>query len=173
MGLRCGEAGGETFDAADTLIQSIAVWRLAGQTPYGGHLKLWITEADSTGVPQLDRRVLDGPVITVPFGDGIHPIKMEWSFDPPAVLPRKGKYYFAVQDWCGGHWSLLVSTDDTYAGGKAWRSGITCFDLYGCDLYRPPWRLTADDLVFTIEFCQTGGTPTLSHTWGQLKVIYR
>jgi hypothetical protein len=65
MGLRCGEAAGESFLAADTLIHSVAVWRIAGQTPYGGSLKLWITEVDSTGTPQVDRKVLDGPVITV------------------------------------------------------------------------------------------------------------
>src|SRR5262249_10341144 len=57
MGVHCGEAGGETFLAGDTLIRSVAVWRLAAQTPYGGHLKLWITEADSAGVPQVDRKI--------------------------------------------------------------------------------------------------------------------
>jgi hypothetical protein len=172
MGLRCGEAGGQVFVAVDTLIRSVAVWRDAVQTPYGGNLKLWITEADSAGVPQVDRKVLDGPVITVPFGDGIHHIKMEWTFDPPFALPRRGNYFFAAQDWCRGHWGLLVSPADVYAGGKAWRSGITCFDEGGCYLWRPPNRLISDDLVLTIEFCQTS-TPVLPVSWGRLKVIYR
>jgi hypothetical protein len=173
MGLRCGEAGGQAFVALDTLIRSVSVWRVAPQTPYGGHLKLWITEADSTGVPQLDRRILDGPVITVPFGDGIHPIRMEWSFDPPIALPHRGRYYFTAQDWCGGNWSLLASTTDPYTGGQAWRSGITCFDPEGCNLYRTPQGFASYDLVFTIEFCSTEVTPLHRGSWGRLKVIYR
>jgi len=173
MGVECGNAGGETFIAADTLIRSVAVWRVAAQTPYGGYLKLWITEVDSAGVPQVDRKVLDGPVITVPFGDGIHPIKMEWTFDPPFALPRKGAYYFAAQDWCGGHWGLLLSSSDAYAGGRAWRSGRTCFDPEGCSLYRPP-QVIPNDLVFTIEFCRPEATTPVQRTsWGKLKILYR
>lgn len=149
------------------------MWRPAVQTPYGGQLKLWITEADTAGVPQVDRKVLDGPVITVPFGDGIHPIKMEWLFDPPFPLPHRGRYYFAAQDWCGGHWDLLVNLNDAYSGGNAWRSGITCFDPDGCYLYRPPDPFWSYDLVFTIEFCQEGTTAVRRGSWGQLKVIYR
>ena len=172
FGLRCGNAAGQTFVAADTLIQSLAVWRNALQTPYGGHLKLWITETDSSGVPQVDRKVLDGPVITVPFGDGIHPIKMEWTFDPPVALPRRGTYFFAAQDWCGGHWGLLRTDSSAYAGGIAWKSGITCFDEGGCSLWRRPDPFELIDLVFTIEFCQTA-TPVLPASWGKLKVTYR
>jgi hypothetical protein len=172
LGLRCGEAGGQVFLAADTLIRSVAVWRRKEQTPYGGYLKLWITETDSAGTPLVDRKVLDGPAITVPCGDGIHPIKMEWTFEPAFVLPRRGKYFLAAQDWCGGHWDLLVSEAGTYDSGMAWRSGITCFDPDGCSLWRPPNAFSWLDLVFTIEFCQAS-TPVFPVSWGRLKVIYR
>ena len=102
MGLRCGEAGGETFFAQDTLIHSISVWRPSRTTPYGGHLKLWITRVDSTGAPNINAVLLDGPVQTFIFGDGIHPIKMEWTFDPPFALPGPGEYYFTVRTTAGG-----------------------------------------------------------------------
>jgi hypothetical protein len=173
MGVDCGDAAGETFVAADTLVRSIVVWRAAAQTPYGGSLKLWITEVDSTGTPQVDRKVLDGPVITVPFGDGIHPIKMEWSFDPPFALPHRGRFYFAAQDWCGGHWGLLLATYDAYSGGYAARSGQTCFAPSGCSLWRPPDPFFSYDLVFTIEFCETNDTPVRPTSWGRLKTVYR
>lgn len=171
IGVRCGEAPGETFVATDTLIHSIAVWRPAVETPYGGGFKLWITEVDSTGVPQIGRVILEGPVITVPFGDGVHPIKMEFSFDPPFALPRTGRYYFTVQDYCGGNWDLLASAYDVYSDGSAWRSGITCFS--GCSYLRIPDRLVHPDLVFEIQFCR--GTVTAAHgvSWGRLKAIYR
>lgn len=173
FGLICGEAFGETFVAADTLIRSVAVWRAAAQTPYGGYLKLWITETDSSGVPQVDRKLLDGPAITVPFGDGVHPIKMEWIFDPPFALPRRGTYFFTVQDWCGGHWGLLRTDSKVYGGGSAWKSGRTCFDEGGCYLWRTPNpSFLGVDLVFTIEFCQMP-TPVSPVSWGRLKVIYR
>jgi hypothetical protein len=67
-----------------------------------------------------------------------------------------------------------VSSSDTYASGKAWRSGRTCFDPEGCSLYRPPQRLIADDLVFTIEFCRPDNpTPVKPTSWGRLKILYR
>jgi hypothetical protein len=171
VGVRCGAAPGETFVATDTLIHSIAVWRPAVETPYGGHFKLWITGVDSLGAPQIEQVVLEGPVITVPFGDGVHPIKMEYLFDPPFALPRPGKYYFAVQDYCGGHWDLLISTDDAYMGGNLWRSGISCFS--GCYLGREPDGFPTYDLVFTIEFCRNVITPVSTSSWGKLKATYR
>src|SRR5262245_32058998 len=61
MGLRCGEAGGETFSASDTLVRSISVWRHHAQTPYGGSLKLWILGTLPDGSPNLGDIVLEGP----------------------------------------------------------------------------------------------------------------
>ena len=171
MGVRCGEGPGQTFVAEDTLIHSVTVWRASGQTPYGGHLKLWIAGVDSSGAPDFENILLDGPVITVPFGDGVHPIKMEFVLDPPFRLPGPGRYYFAAQDYCGGHWGLLASASDPYPGGHAWRSGISCFD--GCYLSPYPYSFDSYDLVFTIAFCRDVATGAGRRSWGQLKLLYR
>jgi len=171
LALRCGEAGGETFFARDTLIRSITVWRHHAETPYGGSLKLWITRVDSTGAPDIGSVLLDGPVQTFPFGDGIHPIKMEWMFDAPFALPGPGEYYFTVQDYCGGHWDLLLNLDNAFAAGSAWRSEETC--LSDCRLRQFPDHFATYDLVFTVEFCHDATTPALRHSWGQLKLLYR
>ena len=171
LGVRCGEAGGETFFAQDTLIQSITVWRHHAQTPYGGSLKLWITRVDSIGAPNINAVLLDGPVETFPFGDGIHPIKMQWTFDPPFVLPGPSEYYFTVQDYCGGNWELLLNLDNAFSNGSAWRSGQTC--VTDCRLRTFPNNFATYDLIFTIEFCRNTPTPTLKRSWGRLKLMYR
>ena len=168
---RCGEAPGQTFVAERTRISSISVFRIAAQMPYGGHLKLWITQVDATGRPLIASVLLDGPVITVPFGDGEHPIEMKFALDPPFELPAPGQYYFAVQDYCGGHWTFLGSDRDTYAEGHAWRSGITCFD--GCYLREFMDSFEAIDLVFDIVFCSDVPTPARARSWGALKIMYR
>jgi len=171
MGLRCGEAGGETFFASDTMLQSITVWRHHAQTPYDGSLKLWVTGVDSAGKPNIDDIVLDGPVMQFPFGDGIHPIPMQWRFDPPIALPGKGEYYFAVQDYCGGHWSLLVNLDNAFPDGSAWRNGITC--LSDCHFRHFPDQFATTDLIFSVEFCRDTSTPARRESWGKLKMLYR
>jgi hypothetical protein len=170
VGVLGGEAPGETFLATDTLIRSVTVWRVAVQTPYGGSLKLWITEVDSTGKPRTDRVIQEGPVISVPFGDGIHPIKMEFILDPPVALPRPGQYFVAAQDYCGGHWGLLINTHDAFPDGTLWRTGRSAST--GCLLRTDPDQFVSDDLVFTIEFCDTS-TPVRLTSWGQLKLKYR
>lgn len=171
LGLMCGEAGGQTFFAPETLITRVAVWRHHAQTPYGGSLKLWITAVDSAGIPKIRTVIFNGPVISVPFGDGIHPIEMDWNLDPPIVLPQRGTYYFAVQDYCGGHWGLLISSRNPYGQGCAWRSSETCFD--GCAFNLRPGPFVDYDLAFAIDFCQDSMTPTRSTTWGELHMLYR
>ena len=170
VGVLCGEAPGETFLAADTLVQSITVWRAAVETPHGGGFKLWITRVDSTGRPQWTQVVLEGPVIYVPFGDGVHPIKMEYLFDPPFALPGPGPYWFAVQDYCGSHFDLLITSLNLYPDGGLWRSSESCFE--SCIL-RGAGNLSSYDLVFTIEFCRDTVTAVHPTSWGQLKTIYR
>lgn len=171
IGVLGGEAPGETILATDTLIRSVTVWRVAVQTPYGGSLKLWITEVDSTGKPLTDRVIHEGPVITVPFGDGIHPIKMEFVLDPPVSLPRPGKYFVAAQDYCGGHWGLLTNANNVYPDGTLWRTGRSSFS--GCMLRPNPSQFVSADLVFTVEFCRDTTTATRPASWGRLKVLYR
>lgn len=171
VGVRCGEAPGETFVATDTLVRSITVWRAAIETPHDGGFKLWITKVDSAGIPQRDQAVLEGPVKYFPLGDGVHPIKMQFSFDPPFALPAPGRYFFAVQDYCGTTWDLLVNLEDAYPDGSLWRGAITCFD--GCGYLGNPDIITSWDLIFAIEFCKEIPTPVRTTSWGRLKTIYR
>jgi len=166
-----GEGPGETFVAVDTLIRSITVWRAAVQTPNANPLKLWITEVDSTGMPLIGSVVFDGPAVSVPYGDGIHPIKIEYSFDPPVALPHRGRYFFAIQELCWGWFDLLLSAGDPYPDGSAWRTGKSNFS--GCILSYNISRLTGYDLVFTVEFCSDVTTATHRGSWGELKLRYR
>ena len=166
-----GEGPGETFIAADTLIRSITVWRAAVETPNANPLKLWITEVDSSGTPLIGQVVFDGPALSVPYGDGIHPIKIQYSFDPPLALPHRGRYFFAIQELCWGHFDLVVSAGDPYPDGGLWRTGRSNFS--GCILAFTLSNFISYDLVFTIEFCRDTTTATHRKSWGQIKTMYR
>jgi len=134
-----GEAPGETFHAVEPLITSITVWRAAVETLSNTHMKLWITEVDSIGKPLTDHIVLGGPAILVPFGDGVHPIKIQYTFDPPVELPSRGQFFFAIQELCYGYFDLLA-TEDAYPSGGAWRTGRSF--LNGCHLRPYPDRVS-------------------------------
>ncbi len=135
-------------------------------------MKLWITEVDGSGKPLTDQVVFEGPTITVPFGDGVHPIRIQYTFDPPVVLPGRRQYFFAVQEQCSGWFDLLVTDYDAYPGGSLWRTGRSLFS--GCILRIDPNDFYPRDLVFTIEFCRPDAvTPVRQESWGELKVIYR
>ena len=166
-----GEAPGETFVATDTLIRSITVWRHPVETPNANPLKLWITEVDSAGTPLTHNVVFDGPAISVPYGDGVHPIKIEYWFDPPVALPHRGRYFFAIQELCWGWFDLLVSAGDPYPDGSLWRTGRSNFS--GCILAYNISRISGYDLVFTIEYCRDAATATQRRSWGELKLQYR
>jgi hypothetical protein len=166
-----GEAPGETFVAADTLIRSVTVWRHPVEANNSTPMKLWITEVDSAGMPLIGQVVFEGPALSVPYGDGIHPIKVQYSFDPPVALPHRGRYFFAIQELCLGYFDLLTTTVDAYPDGSAWRTGRSNFS--DCILAFDVSRLIRPDLVFTIEFCNTRTTPTRTRSWGQIKVLYR
>src|SRR5439155_9852777 len=59
-----GGSAGQTFLARDSLIRSISVWRIAGETY--PPMKLWITRTDTTGVPITCCDILlDGPIVQV------------------------------------------------------------------------------------------------------------
>ena len=51
------------------------------------------------GFPDLWDTILSGPAL-VRFGDGVHPVKLQYAFDPPLALPRPGKYAFFIQPEC-------------------------------------------------------------------------
>jgi hypothetical protein len=166
-----GEAYGQVFLAKDTLISAITVWRIAAEaTNYTGW-HLFITRADSLGVPVPNSILLDGPTVVNPYGDGVHPIPMRFAFDPPFALPQTGRYYFAIQaNPCDGFFNMEFDDSNDYADGSVWRNGRTLFN--GCHLRNFPEQFPQADMVFTIEFCDLA-TPALSETWGRVKARYR
>ena len=167
-GVVFGEALGQTFVAPETLIKSITVWRTAIQDTNHAGIKLYITETDSTGYPRATSVILDGPIVVVPYGDGVHPVRFDFVFDPPFALPRKGQYCLAVQARpCDATWNLVASRQDPYPGGHLWVFGrSTCF------LRTSPTPYSFADLGFEVAFCGVP-TPVQRATWGKIKTIYR
>ncbi len=167
-----GMAWGETFQASDTLIQSVTVWRIASEHNDPSPLKFWITEVDSSGTPHTHLVVYDGPIISVTSPDSIHPTPITYAFDPPIVLPRQSVYCFWVQEVCSGWADLLIDGGvDGYPGGHLWQTFRSDFD--GCILRDYPNTFPSYDLVFTLVFCNTRITPVRRTTWGEVKVKYR
>jgi hypothetical protein len=164
-----GEAIGQVFTADDTLVQSITVWRLIGDNPNFNGIKLYITELDSFGVPDALKIVLDGPVVFVPYGDGIHPIPIDFVFEPPFTLPHRGGFCFVLQTspHCYGSWNVYSNRSNPYPGGTMW-----IFARSECFLRQGPNDYPDVDLTFRIRFCDTA-TPVKMPTWGNLKIIYR
>jgi hypothetical protein len=164
-----GEAAGQVFLATDTLISTITVWRIASEdTNYTGW-HLFITRADSLGVPVPNSILLDGPTVVNPYGDGVHPIPMRFVFDPPYALPRRGHYYFAIQARpCDGFFNMELNGTNAYPDGSAWLNGRTSI----CHLRNFPEQFSQVDMVFTIEFCDLA-TPATRESWGNVKARYR
>src|SRR5262245_24770266 len=152
-----GEAPGQTFEARDTLISSISVWRRAEQAVNISEMKLWIVRVDSTGRPRSDQVVYEGPVIGAQPGDGIHPIEIRFDLDPPASLPGPGKFGFFVQNQCNWFFDLLVREPDSYSHGEAWRSEIA---IYNSCMLRGIFDRFDHDLCCRIGFCSSHSTAT-------------
>src|SRR5207253_10012094 len=113
-----------------------------------------------------------GPALHV-LGDGVHPTKFEWDFDPPVVLPHRGLYAFFLQgpiDECPTFFDVLTRDGgDAYPEGHYWRGGRTDY----CTLRFNPDPIPDSDIVFTIEFCHEESTPVRNSTWGRVKTLYR
>ncbi len=169
-GAYLGSAVGETFSAQDTLIRSITVWRNPLEPTIQAPMKLWIVRNTMpSGFPNWRDVVLDGPTLVVTDGDGVHPTKIQYSFDPPFALPGPGRYCFMVQDLCWLYFDLLVAVHDEYPSGELILSSRSNWD--GCILSGGK-SFPDYDLVFEIQFCATT-TPTKRRSWGELKTIYR
>jgi len=164
-----GQALGETFFAPDTIVTSVTLWRIPPEHANPSSLKFWITEVDSAEVPHTHLVVYEGPMISVVSPDSTRPTRLDFTFDPPIVLPRVASYCLWAQEICAGYADLVIDTNDGYAAGSLWKTGISNFE--GCILRDFPAPLPAD-LVFTVRFCAPP-TPTRATTWGQLKVRYR
>jgi hypothetical protein len=169
-----GEARGQTFAAASLNIRRISVWRVAWEDTNVIGMHIFIMGVDPFGNPDpINALLLNGPVVTVPYGNGHGPVRFDFVFDPPFHLPQSGTYCFALNaSPCWGDWDILAADTRSpyinYPGGNLWAFGRTDF----CDLRPYPLGVANADLVFEMEFCNTT-TPTRSATWGELKVLYR
>ena len=166
-----GQAYGQTFVATDTLIESITIWRRAEEdTAFVGY-ELFLVGTDSLGRPDvLNETLLQGTVAYNYYGDGIHPIPITFSFNPPFALPEPGRYEFAIQLVpCTAVSSLLMS-GDAYPEGDHWRHGESA--VGGCSLRPDPLEVAGEDMIFTVTSCGQA-VATKPGTWGSIKARYR
>lgn len=173
VGIYLGRSYGQTFTTADTLIESITIWRGAGHPGDTTPLRMFITEVDSTGKPDVFQVLNSDPVIEIPTGDGVHATPGTWSYSPPLNLPHRGMFCFAVHDdlYCEDAMPFLANGSNPYPGGNGWQFAENPF----CNLLGPPFSEVGDvstDMIFTIDFCDTS-TPVRRRTWGELKTLYR
>lgn len=164
----------QIFDAPDTVLQSITVFVWPGS--YGFRPgKLYVMEVDTLAGglewPDASKLLLDGPNLTVPSGDGIHPTPMTWNLDPPLLLPHRGQFAFEVAPGSCGEGSIvfLGRSGNPYPGGSFWK-----FDTGGCGpgcCPDNPWSGTID-LAFRADFCESV-VAVEAMTWGRLRAAYR
>ena len=173
FGAFMGGAEGQVFNARDTVLEAVTVWRAPPASIVA--LRLYVLELDSTWTPNIQRILLYGPTLQILGGDGVHPIQLRYVLDPPLVLPRPGRYEFAIQvapPVCDGSTALLGDTLNSYPDGGRWyhpRSN----PYFGCLLRGAEPTNPGDDLVFELEFCGPPPTPVRRTSWGDLKVRYR
>jgi hypothetical protein len=171
-----GQAMGQTFYAADTIIPAVTVWRPPGNPSYIG-AKLYITA--TTGyrgqylAPNVRNILQEGPTLRIHDSDPPgQMIPMRFPIDPPLVLPSRGEYAIMFQAegcWSGQAWLLIADTRNDYADGMYWVTGRAG----GCYLPAIAGGGDYDDLCFRIEYCAEATTPARRNTWGQLKILYR
>jgi hypothetical protein len=167
-----GRSGGETFFAEDSVIGAIAFWKSGAPDTNVTPMHLYVMGVNPvTGFPDPAHLLLDGPTLVLPYGDGTHPIRVQFDLEPPLVLPGRGDYYFTVKDdLCNGFFWMLTDTSDSYPQGKFFR----LYPSYDCtgpgiSALNP---LAKMDLLFEIEYCRAV-LPARSETWGRVKAKYR
>jgi hypothetical protein len=165
-----GMAIGQTFYAPSTDVLSLTVWRVAAEDTLADGMHLFICSVDSSGAPHPELQLLDGPTVTVPFGDGCT-IEHRFDFDPPFKLPAPGTYAFFLQaSPCYGWFDLIADNKNEYPQGSKWQ---TQRNISECNYLRPfPSEYPTSDLIFRIEFCDQT-TPVTRRSWGAIKTIYR
>jgi hypothetical protein len=165
---------GQVIQADDTLVTAITFWKAAQPDTFPTPAILFVTNVDSTGRPDVISRVFVSQIVQGPFGDGIHPIPLTFTFDPPMVLPHRGAFFFDLNeqsDQCIGVIRALGDHRNDYAGGGAWKTGTSaCDGTYPGGLAAP--FDSNLDLIFDITFCDAL-VPTRRQTWGEIKMLYR
>ena len=170
-----GKALGQSFEAEDTVITMITIWRWRGdRSAVGAHL--FVTAVDTTlSPPRPDTRqvLLDGPTVLVydssPPGNFV---QMDFVLNPPLILPRRGLYaWFLQADACNGGavWNIAGNNADPYPFGNYWITGRV---ISSCYLRDVSGGEIGTDLLFRIEYCVPSQTPTRRQSWGNLKLIY-
>src|SRR5439155_10061095 len=121
----------------------------------GGVWRIFIMGVDANGVPDVYNIIQDGPSLSIPYGDSIHPTPFTFVFDPPVHLPNVGLYEFAIQgEYCGSFFTVAADGHDDYPDGICWYHGRES----PCE-YRPRYQPVGDkniDIVFQMEFCAAG-----------------
>lgn len=165
-----GRAYGQVFLATDTVLQGITVYRPAVDVADYDQVKLYILGVDNNGTPVTSNIILDGPAFEGPLGDGVHPVPVRFTLNPPVTLPRLGLYCFAVKEnFCDGAFHLIGGRKNAYPYGMAWEfeKGFACVGLSLASNANPNL-----DLAFEVDFCDMA-TPASRTTWGELKLRYR
>ena len=164
-----GQAIGQTFYAPDTLVASVRVY-VNQCSPEGIQLFVAATKPDSIHTP-ITRHVLYAPPGQIP--PCLPDRRIEWVFDPPLRLPGVGWYAFFVQaQFCNSEDYYLQANQggDLYPGGRVWWTNTAPTICYLPDVYYS-WADQA--MFFWVVFCKDAVTPTVRHTWGGLKLLYR
>src|SRR5258706_431659 len=100
---------GQVFTAPDSLLVSLTIWRPTLPDSDSAPRHLFIVDVDSAGVPIPTSIVLDGGSIVNFTGDRTHAVPYRFQFDPPGVLPHRGRYCFVAPfDQCLGAISILA-----------------------------------------------------------------
>jgi hypothetical protein len=155
--------------AADTLIESVAVWRVPQEaTNDFSSMKFYLARVDTTDGDPRKIIIQNGPSISVTVPDGSQPTRIQFDFNPPIQLPGLGQYALWVQV-CSGYADLLIDGNNDFPGGHLYQSSRS--DFSGCVLVGA--KSFAQNLAFKVIFCASGLTPTAHGTWGSLKLRYR
>jgi hypothetical protein len=167
---------GQVIATNDTLVSEVTFWKAAQPDTTPTPAILYITDADSIGTPNIIDVIYTSSVVTGGFGDGIHPIPLTFSFDPPIALPRRGLYFFDLNEqnlqfgMCIGTVRLLGARGNPYANGGAWKTGTSFCDGSGPGGLAAPFVANLD-LAMDVTFCDTS-VPTRRRTWGEVKLMY-
>lgn len=169
-----GEQPGQTFTAPESLMTFLRVWRHASNDSNIIGMKLCLTATAPDGTPDLKQILYCGPTVVHFRSDHVHPTEFRWDFDPPFVLPYRGKFaFFILEDPCMGRWDMLASENPPlYPGGEMWyTSRSNC--ILGPLLQAGLISYFEYDHVFQAGFCKDAPTAALRKSWGRLKMLYR
>lgn len=163
----------QVFAAPDSLLTDFTIWR-GPEAPPGNPtgMHLYITEVDSSGTPDPSRIVLDGPTMVLSDTSSF-PRPVQFHFDPPLVLPHRGKFGAAIKEedpFCASLFSLQADSTGAYPCGQLWliHKYVNCVGLgLGAEL------MAGSGLRFQVRFACAGSTAAERSTWGSLKARYR